>query len=124
VFDWAWVAIGGALGSVLRYGTTMAFQRLTRNELSLATLAVNLLGSFLIGWLAYLIIGRGVISVQTRLIVVVGVLGGFTTFSTFSLETLRLVQEGGWFPAAANIVVSVGGGLLAAWAGFTIASSI
>ncbi len=124
MFDWAWVAIGGALGSVLRYGTTMAFQRLTRNELPLATLAVNLVGSFLIGWFAYLIIGRGVMSDQTRLIVVVGVLGGFTTFSTFSLETLRLVQEGGWFPAAANIVVSVGGGLLAAWAGFTIASSI
>ncbi len=102
----------------------MAFQRLTRTELPLATLAVNLLGSFLIGWLAYLIIGRGELSVQTRLIVVVGVLGGFTTFSTFSLETLRLIQEGEWFPAAANVVVSVAGGLLAAWAGFTIASSI
>ena len=54
----------------------------------------------------------------------VGFLGGFTTFSTFSLETLRLIQEGGWKSAAANAVLSVAGGLIAAWAGFSIASSI
>ena len=124
MFDWLWVAIGGAAGSVLRYGTTIAVQRWTQSSWPWATFAVNVLGSFLIGWLAYLVVGRGAISVQTRLIVMVGLLGGFTTFSTFSLDTLRLIQEGGWRAAAANAVLSVAGGLIAAWAGFNIASSL
>ena len=102
MFDWLWVAIGGAAGSVLRYGTTIAVQRWTQSSWPWATFAVNILGSFLIGWLAYMVVGRGAISVQTRLIVMVGLLGGFTTFSTFSLDTLRLIQEGGWRAAAAN----------------------
>jgi len=123
MFDWLWVAIGGAAGSVLRYGTTIAVQRWTQSSWPWATFAVNILGSFLIGWLAYMVVGRGAISVQTRLIVMVGLLGGFTTFSTFSLDTLRLIQEGGWRAAAANAVLSVAGGLIAAWAGFNIASS-
>ncbi|MFP6868010.1 MAG: fluoride efflux transporter CrcB [Nitrospinota bacterium] len=124
MFDWLWVAIGGAAGSVLRYGTTIAVQRWTQSSWPWATFAVNILGSFLIGWLAYMVVGRGAISVQTRLIVMVGLLGGFTTFSTFSLDTLRLIQEGGWRAAAANAVLSVAGGLIAAWAGFNIASSL
>ena len=123
MFDWLWVTIGGAAGSVLRYGTTIAVQRWTQSSWPWATFAVNILGSFLIGWLAYMVVGRGAISVQTRLIVMVGLLGGFTTFSTFSLDTLRLIQEGGWRAAAANAVLSVAGGLIAAWAGFNIASS-
>ena len=124
MFDWLWVAIGGAAGSVLRYGTTIAVQRWTQSSWPWATFAVNILGSFLIGWLAYMVVGRGAISVQTRLIVMVGLLGGFTTFSTFSLDTLRLIQEGGWKAAVANAVLSVAGGLIAAWAGFNIASSL
>ena len=124
MFDWLWVAIGGAAGSVLRYGTTIAVQRWTQSSWPWATFTVNILGSFLIGWLAYLVVGRGAISVQTRLIVMVGLLGWFTTFSTFSLDTLRLIQEGGWRAAAANAVLSVAGGLIAAWAGFNIASSL
>ncbi len=124
MFDWIWVAIGGAAGSILRHGTTIAFQRLTQSNWPWGTFVVNILGSFFIGWLAYLVVGRGAISIQARLIIMVGFLGGFTTFSTFSLETLRLIQEGGWKSAAANAVLSVAGGLIAAWAGFSIASSI
>ena len=123
MFDWAWVAIGGAVGSVMRYGTTIAVQRLTRSGFPFATLTTNVAGSFIIGWLAYLILERDFMSIQARLIVIVGILGGYTTFSTFSLETLRLIQEGNWHTAAANIVISVAAGLLAAWAGFTAASS-
>jgi CrcB protein len=124
MFDWAWVAIGGAVGSVMRYGTAMAVQRWTRLGFPLATLAVNIIGSFIIGWLAYLVIERDFMSVQARLVVMVGILGGFTTFSTFSLETLRLIQQGGWQAAALNIGLSLAGGLFAAWAGFTLASSL
>lgn len=123
MLDWLWVAIGGAVGSLMRYGTIVAVQRMTKSEFPLATLAVNIVGSFIIGWLAYQMLERDFMSVEARLVVVVGVLGGFTTFSTFSLETLRLIQGGGWPAAAANVTLSVAGGLLAAWAGFTIASA-
>jgi CrcB protein len=124
MFDWAWVAIGGAVGSMMRYGTTIVIQRLTRIEFPLATVAVNIVGSFIIGWIAYLVFEREFMSVQTRLVVMVGILGGFTTFSTFSLETLRLIQQGGWQAAALNIGLSLAGGLFAAWAGFTLSSSL
>ena len=124
MFDLAWVAIGGAVGSMMRYGTTVVVQRLTRMEFPLATVAVNIIGSFIIGWLAYLVFEREFLSVQARLVVMVGILGGFTTFSTFSLETLRLIQQGGWSAAALNIGLSLAGGLFAAWAGFTLSSSL
>lgn len=124
MIDWLWVAIGGALGSVLRYGAGGAVQRWNGSDWPLGTLAVNIVGSFIIGWLAHLILERGIMAPQARLFVMVGVLGGFTTFSTFSFETLRLLQQGGWAPAAANIVFSVAGGLIAAWSGFALSSSL
>ena len=124
LFDWVWVALGGALGSVLRYGAGGAVQRWNGSDWPIGTLAVNLAGSFIIGWLAQLILARGIMTPQARLFVMVGVLGGFTTFSTFSLETLRLIQQGGWGPAVTNIVLSVAGGLFAAWAGFAFSSSL
>lgn len=124
LFDWIWVALGGALGSIFRYAAGGAVQRWNGSDWPLGTLAVNIVGSFIIGWLSHLILERGIMTPQTRLFVMVGLMGGFTTFSTFSLETLRLIQQGGWGSAAANIVLSVIGGLAAAWAGFTISSSI
>ncbi len=124
LFDWVWVALGGAAGSVLRYGVGGAVQRWSGSGWPLGTLAVNIAGSFIIGWLAQLILARGIMPPQARLFVMAGLLGGFTTFSTFSLETLRLIQQGGWAPAAANIALSVVGGLIAAWAGFAISSSL
>ena len=124
LFDWVWVALGGAVGSVLRYGAGGAVQRWNGSDWPLGTLAVNIAGSFIIGWLAQLILTRGIMPPQARLFVMVGILGGFTTFSTFSLETLRLIQQGGWAPAAANVALSVVGGLIAAWAGFAISSSL
>lgn len=123
-FDWVWVAVGGALGSVLRYGAGGVIQRWNGSDWPMGTLTVNILGSFVIGFLAQMILARGIMSPQARLFVMVGLLGGFTTFSTFSLETLRLVQQGGWLPAAANVLFSVTGGLIAAWAGFSISSSL
>lgn len=124
LFDWVWVALGGALGSVLRYTAGGAVQRWNGSDWPIGTLAVNIAGSFIIGWLAQLILARGIMAPQARLFVMVGVLGGFTTFSTFSLETLRLIQQGGWGPAAANVALSVAGGLIAAWAGFAVSSSL
>ena len=118
--NWLWVAGGGALGSALRYGLALGVQRRLGAGWPFGTLAVNLLGSFLIGWAFHLLVSREILAEGPRLFIVAGLLGGFTTFSAFSLETLRLLQEGAW-PLAA---LSTAGGLLAAWAGFQLASWI
>lgn len=120
--DPIWVAAGGALGSALRYGMAGAVQRWNGTDWPLGTFSVNLVGSFVIGALTALVLSRGILSPQARLFVLVGTLGGFTTFSTFSLETLRLLQQGLWWSALTNVALSVGGGLFAAWAGFATAT--
>ena len=122
MLDWIWVAAGGALGSVLRYQVGGAVQRWNGSDWPLGTLSVNLVGSLVIGGLAHLVLGRGLLSAEARLFTMVGILGGFTTFSAFSMETLRLLQQGAWEYALANMALSVAGGLAAAWAGFALAS--
>lgn len=122
--QWLWVALGGALGSVLRYQVAGAVQRWNGSDWPLGTLAVNLLGSLLIGGLAHLVLSRGLLSAEARLFMMVGILGGFTTFSAFSLETLRLLQQGAWEYALANMALSLTGGLAAAWAGFALTALI
>ena len=106
------IALGGALGSVLRFLTVAAFGA------PLATLAVNVVGSFLMGAGFVLLAGRG--SVAGPLLMT-GVLGGFTTFSAFSLDTLKLWQSGQVPQAAAYVAASVGLSLLAVAAGAAIA---
>lgn len=122
--NWLWVAGGGALGSALRYGLALGVQRQLGAGWPFGTLAVNLLGSFLIGWAFHLLVSREILAEGPRLFIVAGLLGGFTTFSAFSLETLRLLQEGAWPLAALYAALSTAGGLLAAWAGFQLASWI
>ncbi len=120
--NWLWVAGGGALGSALRYGLALGVQRRLGTGWPFGTLAVNLLGSFLIGWIFHLLVSREILAEGPRLFIVAGLLGGFTTFSAFSLETLRLLQEGSWPLAALYVALSTAGGLLAAWAGFQLAA--
>lgn len=122
--NWLWVAGGGALGSALRYGLALGVQRRLGAGWPFGTLAVNLLGSFLVGWAFHLLVSREILAEGPRLFIVAGLLGGFTTFSAFSLETLRLLQEGAWPLAALYVAISTAGGLLAAWAGFQLASWI
>ena len=110
--NWLWVAGGGALG----------VQRWAGGSWPLGTLAVNLLGSFLIGGTFGLLLVRDFPGEGARLFLTAGLLGGFTTFSAFSMETLRLLQEGAWLPAALYVELSAAGGLLAAWAGFQLAA--
>lgn len=122
--NWLWVAGGGALGNALRYGLALGVQRRLGTGWPFGTLAVNLLGSFLIGWAFHLLVSREILAEGPRLFIVAGLLGGFTTFSAFSLETLRLLQEGAWPLAALYVALSTAGGLLAAWAGFQLAAWI
>ena len=104
-----WIAIGtgGAIGSVLRYALAMSVQRWAGTGFPLGTVIVNILGSFTIGLLYVWLIERMGAPHALRLFLIVGVLGGFTTFSSFSLETVTLVMESSYGYALLNIAASV-----------------
>ena len=114
------IALGGALGAVLRYGVSEAVQP-SRGSFPLATLIANVSGAFLLGLLATFLLERTDLSSQLRLGITVGILGAYTTFSTFSLETLDLLNDGEWPTAALYVAASVAGALLAVWAGQSLA---
>lgn len=124
--SYVWVALGGALGSTARYAVARAVAVLSGSSFPLSTLLVNVSGSLLIGVLAGLASadGRPWLSPDARAFLLVGVLGGFTTFSSFSLETLTLLREGDWPSAAMNVVGSVALCLVAVSIGFVAASSL
>jgi CrcB protein len=104
-----WVALGGALGSVARYACSGVAVRWLGAGFPYGTLFVNVTGSFTIGLLAALVTadGRPSLGADARAFLLVGVLGGFTTFSSFSLETLNLARSGALAPAMLNVAGSV-----------------
>lgn len=117
-----WIAIGGALGSVVRFACSEWIQ-LRWPTFPWGTLFVNVLGSWLIGLLAALSeTGRLGDSLSLRHFLIIGVLGGFTTFSSFSLQTLMLARSGAVLMAGLNVMASVGFCLCAAWVGFVLGS--
>lgn len=120
VIDLAAVFLGGGLGAVARYGLSGVIQRVSGFEFPYGTLVVNLLGSFLIGVLAVLLGERYVVSPSLRLFLLIGVLGGFTTFSTFSHETVGLWLTGRHLAAAGNMLASALGCTVAAWIGISV----
>ncbi len=116
---WLLVACGGFLGSALRYGVSGLAGRIApASPFPFGTLTVNVLGSLLIGLLAGLSEGRGFPGPQWRLLLVVGLLGGFTTFSAFSLETLELYRSGRPLLALGNVLGNNLLGILAACCGY------
>ena len=133
-----WVILGGAVGSALRFIVSGLvahhladpLSRFSGKSLSVAfpwgTLTVNVVGSLFIGVVAALVTpeGRSMMSPTLRQFLMLGVLGGFTTFSSFSLQTLELLRDGEWFMASANILLSVSVCLIAVWAGFTLVSTL
>ena len=112
------VAIGGALGSVAR---AMVGAAIPAGRLPWATILINLAGSLLIGWLMSRIATINEHTLHTHSFWVVGVCGGFTTFSSFSWQTIDLMQKGHWGAAAVNVVLSIFCCLLATWAGWRLA---
>ncbi len=113
-----WVGLGGFIGAVLRYGVSGWVQKWSGSvNFPHGTLAVNLLGCLMIGLLSQLTESRSVFTSETRLFVFIGVLGAFTTFSTFSNETMNLLLDGEDFFALSNVAVQVGGGLGMVWLG-------
>ena len=106
------------MGALARHGVSTAVAAAFGPRFPLGTLVVNVAGSFAMGWLFALFAERmHVVSPELRLLVMTGLLGAFTTFSTFSVETLALLQAGRWLAGAANVLLSVALCLGAAWLG-------
>jgi len=118
------IAAGGAVGAVLRYGLSQAVYNVLGRGFPYGTLVVNVLGSLCMGFLFVFLIERTTLDVLWRAALLVGVLGAFTTFSTFSMETLNLLEEGAWSLAALNVLMSVTLCIGAAWAGVTLARQL
>jgi fluoride exporter len=121
-----WVALGSALGGAARFFCTGIAAKLFGETFPWGTLLVNVLGSFIIGFFATLTgpDGRMFAGTTTRQFVMTGILGGFTTFSSFSLQTLNLANDGEWLQVGGNVVGSVVLCLVAVWFGHMLALSI
>jgi CrcB protein len=117
------VALGGAVGSVARYKLSGLVLHHTLDwRFPAGTFAVNVAGCLAAGILAGLAEKHHLLSADTRLLLFTGVLGGFTTFSAFGLETMHLLKRGDIAIAGANVVLSVVAGLVALWLGLGLAS--
>ncbi len=112
-----WIALGGALGSV---GRAVVGMLIPAGRFPWATLVVNAVGSLAIGWLMARVAGGGGAE-RMQAFWVVGVCGGFTTFSSFSWQTMEQMQRGSWGVAVANVMFSVGLCLAATWLGWRLA---
>jgi len=117
---WLLIAIGGGFGSLLRYLMQGAVQRAAGGPFPTGTLSVNLLGCLVIGLLTPLLAEQAFVRHEVRLGLTVGILGGFTTFSTFGLETFQLLASGQARLAVANVVLSCGLGLTAVLVGHRV----
>jgi fluoride exporter len=118
---WLLIGAGGAIGSMLRYAVQGWVQRLSNGGFPIGTMAVNVIGCLLIGFLAAAFAGPVLIREEYRVGLTVGILGGFTTFSTFGLETFTLANAGQLRFAALNAVLSCGLGFVAVWIGYRAA---
>ena len=116
--------MGGAVGAVLRYGASLGVYSFMGRDFPYGTLFVNVTGSLLMGLLSVIMLERFNIGPEWRAAALVGVLGSFTTFSTFSIETLNLLEQGDVMRAVTNIVLSVLVCLVAVWFGVLIGRQI
>ena len=120
MLSYIWVCLGGAIGSGMRFWISgMVAQRIGQT-FPVGTLVVNVTGSFIVGVFAAMSIpeGRWFLSPTVREFLMIGICGGYTTFSSFSLQTLALAQDGEWFRAGVNSVLSLALCLIATWLGY------
>lgn len=114
------VFVGGGIGATLRYWLGGAVYKFMGADFPYGTLLVNVLGCFFIGFVMSVFEERFVVQSTLRLFLTIGILGGFTTFSTFSFETIALLREGSYLRGSANVVYSILNGLGATWLGSAI----
>ncbi len=119
-----YIGLAGAVGTLLRYWLSESTARRFGETFPTGTLVVNLVGCFLAGMLFYLLFERYLINPTLRTVVLVGLLGGFTTFSSFGLQTFTLLRDGEMGRALLNIGVSNVGGLLLVWVGYSLAKTV
>jgi len=121
-----WIFIGGGLGTLARWGVSGFVARQWGETFPLGTLVINVTGSFIIGLFAGLTgpEGRWMAPITFRQFFMLGICGGYTTFSSFSLQTLSLAQDGQWFKAGANVVLSVLLCLIGVWLGHVFAMQL
>jgi CrcB protein len=121
-----WIFIGGGLGTLARWGVSGFVARQWGETFPLGTLVINVTGSFIIGLFAGLTgpEGRWMAPITFRQFFMLGICGGYTTFSSFSLQTLSLAQDGQWFKAGVNVVLSVLLCLIGVWLGHVFAMQL
>lgn len=116
------IALGGAIGACLRFAISEWMLHLFGRAFPFGTLLVNILGSFVIGLLYGLLLSEQIAPNPWRIFIGIGILGAFTTFSTFSMDTVLLLQQGDWLKAVANVVLNVVLCLTLAWLGLKLGS--
>jgi CrcB protein len=115
------VGVGGFFGSIGRYVLSGAVYQMFPNlHFPIGTTVVNILGCFLIGVVTALVEVRNLLSPEVRVFLLIGLLGGFTTFSTFGYETIALLRDGAFLTGLANVLIQVIIGISAIWLGFNI----
>jgi len=124
MFRLAALAFAGALGTLGRYWLSGLVQRCVPETFPAGTLAVNLVGCFCAGILMHLVRDRQLFGPELRLVLIVGLLGGFTTFSAFGYETIELLREGSLELVAVNVAGNAFAGLFAVWLGLVIARAL
>lgn len=119
MLNYVWISLGGAIGTAARFWLSGVVAQRYGQTFPYGTLAVNVTGSLIIGMFAALTEpdGRWLVSPSFRQFFMIGICGGYTTFSSFSLQTLTLAQDGEWFRAGANSIASFALCLLAVWLG-------
>ncbi|WP_437684030.1 fluoride efflux transporter CrcB [Sorangium sp. So ce131] len=121
---WFWIGLGGAVGTLARYGVSTWCQQRFGVGFPYGTLAVNVVGSFLLGVIMQVAAMSELLSPTLRLGLSTGVMGGFTTYSSFNYETIKLVQNEAWMAGVANVVITVAGCLIAGVMGMIAAKRL
>lgn len=124
MLNFLFVGIGGFIGATLRYLMSLGINKLVESKVfPFAIMSVNLIGSFLIGYFIALLQHQNSNNESMKSLIVIGLLGSFTTFSTFSLDNFQMIEQGKFINLAINIIFSVTAGILLVWLGYKLGNT-